>query len=90
MMDIVLIVVSVILSLAAVGTIFRIAKGPSLLDRVVAVDVLLSIVVASLAVDMAVRRHLDNLYLLVALSFVGFIGSVAVARFVRDRRTHEH
>jgi len=90
MMDIVVAVVAVILALAAAGTIFRIAKGPSLLDRVIGIDVLLAILVAALAVDMAVRRHTDNLALLVILSFIGFIGSVAVARFVRDKRTHEH
>jgi multicomponent Na+:H+ antiporter subunit F len=35
---------------------------------------------------MAVNRHLNNLMLLVALSIIGFIGSVTVARFVADRR----
>jgi multicomponent Na+:H+ antiporter subunit F len=35
---------------------------------------------------MAVNHHLDNLALLVALSVIGFIGSVTVARFVSDRR----
>jgi len=39
---------------------------------------------------MAVNRHLNNLMLLVALSVVGFIGSVTVARFVADRREQAH
>ena len=37
---------------------------------------------------MAVNRHLNNLMLLVAVSVIGFIGSVTVARFVADRREH--
>lgn len=86
MMEIVLTVTAVILSLAAAGAIVRIAIGPSLLDRVLASDVLLAIIGAALCIDMAVNRHLNNLMLLVALSIIGFIGSVTVARFVADRR----
>ncbi|MCO4256207.1 monovalent cation/H+ antiporter complex subunit F [Pseudarthrobacter cellobiosi] len=86
MMQTVLAVTAVILSLAAAGAIIRIARGPSLLDRVLASDVLLAILGAALCIDMAVNRHLNNLMLLVALSIVGFIGSVTVARFVADRR----
>jgi multicomponent Na+:H+ antiporter subunit F len=86
MMQTVLTVTAVILSLAAAGAIIRIARGPSLLDRVLASDVLLAILGAALCIDMAVNRHLNNLMLLVALSVVGFIGSVTVARFVADRR----
>jgi len=82
MMEIVLTVTAVILSLAAAGAIVRIAIGPSLLDRVLASDVLLAIIGAALCIDMAVNRHLNNLMLLVALAIIGFIGSVTVARFV--------
>lgn len=86
MMELVLTVTSVLLSLAAAGAIVRIARGPSLLDRVLAADVLLVILGAALCIDMAVNRHLNNLMLLVAVSVIGFIGSVTVARFVADRR----
>jgi multicomponent Na+:H+ antiporter subunit F len=48
--------------------------------------VLLAILGAALCIDMAVNRHLNNLMLLVAVSIIGFIGSVTVARFVADRR----
>lgn len=86
MMELVLTVTAVVLSLAAAGAIVRIARGPSLLDRVLAADVLLAILGGALCVDMAVNRHLNNLMLLVAVSIIGFIGSVTVARFVADRR----
>lgn len=90
MMHIVLAVTAVILSVAAAGAIIRIARGPSLLDRVLAADVLLAILGAAMCVDMAVNRHLDNLMLVVAVSIIGFIGSVTVARFVADRREQLH
>ncbi|WP_104101991.1 monovalent cation/H+ antiporter complex subunit F [Arthrobacter sp. 08Y14] len=86
MMSIFVVLVSVMLSVAAAGAIFRIARGPSILDRVLAADVLLTIVGAALATDMIVNRNLNYLALLVSISLIGFIGSVTVARFVTDRR----
>jgi len=86
MMELVLTVTAVALALAAAGAIIRIARGPSLLDRVLAADVLLAILSAALCIDMAVNRHLNNLMLVVAITIIGFIGSVTVARFVADRR----
>lgn len=90
MMPTVLAVTAVVLSLAAGGAIIRIARGPSLLDRVLAADVLLAILGAALCIDMAVNRHLNNLMLVVSISIIGFIGSVTVARFVADRREQPH
>lgn len=86
-MSTVAVIAAVILAVAAGCTIWRIAKGPSLLDRVLAADVLLAILGGALAIDMAVNGNLDNLMLLVAISILGFIGSVVVARFVTDRRS---
>ncbi len=86
MMPVVLAITALVLTLAAAGAIIRIAKGPSLLDRVLASDVLLAIIGAALCIDMAANRHLNNLMLLVAIYFLGFVGSVTVARFVSDRR----
>lgn len=86
MMSVFVVLVAVMLSLSAAGAIFRIARGPSILDRVLAADVLLAIVGAALATDMIVNRNLNYLALLVSISLIGFIGSVTVARFVTDRR----
>ena len=85
-MTVAVIIVSIMLAVAAAGAIFRIVRGPSILDRVLAADVLLAIVGGALVVDMVVNRNLDYLALLIAISLIGFIGSVTVARFVTDRR----
>jgi multicomponent Na+:H+ antiporter subunit F len=75
-----------VLTLSALLTVLRIIMGPSVLDRVVATDVLVSIVVCSLGAFIALNPGSTTLPLLVSLSLVGFMGSVAVARFVaRDR-----
>ena len=84
------IVVSAVLAVAAVLSLIRLGRGPSLLDRLLAIDVLLAIVCAGLIVDLAAGGHMNNLTLVVIICVVGFIGSVAVARFVTDGRPREH
>ncbi|MCP3425453.1 monovalent cation/H+ antiporter complex subunit F [Rothia sp. AR01] len=82
----VVIACGIILALATAGTIYRLAKGPSLLDRVIATDVLLAIVGAAISVDMVYRDSYENLTLLVVVALVGFMGSVTVARFANNKR----
>ncbi|PPB49226.1 cation:proton antiporter [Arthrobacter pityocampae] len=75
-----------ILSVAVLLALYRAVRGPSILDRVLALDVVLAVIGAGLVLNMVLGRHLDNLVLLVAISLIGFIGSVTVARFVTDRK----
>lgn len=75
-----------LLATSAALTLVRITRGPSVLDRVVATDVLVSIVLCALGAYAALTEAWTTLPLLISLSLVGFLGSVAVARFVaRDR-----
>ncbi|MBG6224370.1 multicomponent Na+:H+ antiporter subunit F [Arthrobacter sp. CAN_A2] len=75
-----------ILTVAVLLALYRAVRGPSILDRVLAIDVVLAIVGGGLVLNMVVGRHLDNLLLLVTISLIGFVGSVTVARFVTDRK----
>lgn len=79
-------VIGGLLALSALLTLVRITIGPSVLDRVVASDTMVSIVVCALGAYAALTDVWTTLPLLISLSLVGFLGSVAVARFVaRDR-----
>ena len=60
----------------------RLARGPSLLDRVVATDVLLVIISAGLAVYAALERDPTVVPVLVVVSLLAFVGSVSVARYI--------
>ncbi|MDF8266538.1 monovalent cation/H+ antiporter complex subunit F [Luteipulveratus flavus] len=81
-------VIGGLLTLAALLALVRIVRGPSVLDRVVGTDVLVSIVVCALGTEAALTRHSTTLPILISLSLVAFVGAVAVARFVaRDRDT---
>lgn len=85
-MTVVVITIAAVLVAAAAIALVRIVRGPSVLDRAVATEVLVSIAVCALGVEAATTRHSATLPILVSLSLVGFAGSVAVARFVgRDR-----
>ena len=66
----------------ALLALVRLARGPSLLDRVVATDTLLVIISASLAVHAALERDPTVVPVLVVVSLLAFVGSVSIARYV--------
>ncbi len=73
------------LSLSAGMCLVRLVRGPSVPDRIVALDALLFVVVAGIAVGAAATGDGDFLAVLVAVSLLGFVGTVTVARFVERR-----
>lgn len=78
-------VIVVVFAVAALMTIVQIVRGPSILDRAVASDVLLTEVMCVLAADMAINGHTRSLPVLLIITAVGVFGSIAVARFVARR-----
>lgn len=80
-MNVVVAICTTLLAAAAVLLVIRVALGPTMMDRVVALDVLVSAMVCWLGVEAAVNRHTTTLPILVVLSLVGFVGSVSMARF---------
>lgn len=79
--DVVVVVCGVLLTLGAGFAIVRAEKGPSILDRTVALDIVVTTMIAAVALYAAYFRRADVVPLLVVLSLVGFVGSVTVARF---------
>jgi multicomponent Na+:H+ antiporter subunit F len=73
------------LAVAALLALWRLVRGPSVPDRIVALDTLLYIVVSGIAVGAATVRDGSFLAVLVAVSLLGFVGTVTVARFVERR-----
>lgn len=84
-MNIVLIVVYAVFAVAALLTVWRIITGPSILDRAVASDVLLTLVMCVLGAEMAINHHTRSLPLLLLVAAVGVFGSISIARFVARR-----
>ena len=73
------------LSIAAVLCVIRLIAGPSVPDRIVALDALLYVVVSGIAVGAAMSQDGSFLAVLVAVALLGFVGTVTVARFVERR-----
>lgn len=83
-MTVVLWIAAGMLGLAALLALVRVVRGPSALDRVVAMDVLLSCLIGAIGLDAAYGRHGTTLPILAVLALLGFVGSVVIARFGAD------
>jgi multicomponent Na+:H+ antiporter subunit F len=79
---VVAIIAQTLLGTGVLLALIRLARGPSLLDRVVATDTLLVIISASLAVHAGLSRDPTVIPVLVVVSLLAFVGSVSIARYV--------
>ena len=70
------------LGVAAALVLVRLFRGPSNLDRIIAAEILLVIVIAGVALESARQHTTTYLPLLMILGLVGFVGGVAVTRFL--------
>jgi multicomponent Na+:H+ antiporter subunit F len=83
--DILVSVILPILSLTMVGIFYRLWVGPSLPDRVVALDLLSTLGIALIAIvamasDIAVLMDVATV-----IALTGFLGTVAFAYFIEQR-----
>ena len=74
-----------LLTVALSAFMFRVLRGPSIPDRVVALDGVLSVVVSGIIVDAARVDSGITLSTVLVVSLVGFVGTVALGRFVERR-----
>lgn len=71
-----------VLSVAFVMAFVRLIRGPTLPDRVVALELITTIFVGVVAVYAIATRQTVYLDVGIALALVGFLGAVAFARFM--------
>lgn len=86
-MSILMIAIYTVFAIAALLTLWRVIVGPSILDRAVASDVLLTLVLCVLGADMAINHHTRSLPAMLIIAAVGVFGSIAIARFVARKDT---
>ena len=84
-MNLLVVVIAVVFGVAALLTLWRIIIGPSIHDRAVASDVLLTEVMCVLGAEMAINGHTRSLPVLLIIAAVGVFGSISIARFVARR-----
>lgn len=85
-LNVALIVVGIAFAVAALLAAYRVVRGPGLLDRMIASDMLMTTLICVLGVEMVVNRHTTLMPVMIGLALTGFLSSVAVARYVSKRR----
>ncbi|HEX6418306.1 MAG TPA: monovalent cation/H+ antiporter complex subunit F [Acidimicrobiales bacterium] len=73
--------------LAVAGALFlvRVLVGPSVVDRVIALDALLIVVASGLAVNAASTGRTTFVDAAVVVGLLGFVGTGVAARFIERR-----
>jgi multicomponent Na+:H+ antiporter subunit F len=73
------------LSIAMILAFLRVLRGPSLPDRVVALDLLATLGVGTIAAYAVVANQPVFLDVAVVLALLGFLGTVAFAYYIQRR-----
>jgi multicomponent Na+:H+ antiporter subunit F len=84
-MSIVFGVVIALLSIGALFALIRVVRGPSILDRMIASDVLLTTLLLSVGTEMVYNGHTRTLPVLLVLATTAIFATVTVARYVAWR-----
>ncbi|MDH4144738.1 MAG: monovalent cation/H+ antiporter complex subunit F [Acidimicrobiia bacterium] len=71
---------------AAACALVRLVIGPTLADRVAALDVALISLMCAIATGAAARRSVVELDLLVVIAAVAFTATIAASRFIEHER----
>jgi multicomponent Na+:H+ antiporter subunit F len=78
-----------ILGVAALGFLYRLLRGPSLADRVVGFDGVVTVLVITIVADSVRTGSADMLPIVVLLAVLGFSSTALVGRYIeagdRDR-----
>lgn len=85
MRETVLLGVEIVLGLAVLVTTIRLVRGPSLADRIIALDLILALLAARIAVTSARTGSEFFVPILVGIALVVFVGTILVARFMEQR-----
>ncbi|MFD2840317.1 monovalent cation/H+ antiporter complex subunit F [Populibacterium corticicola] len=80
-MTVVGVICAIMLVIAGILALIRAERGPTSLNRTIALDVFATVVIGGIALEAALSKRTDTLPILVVLSLVGFVGSVTMSRF---------
>jgi multicomponent Na+:H+ antiporter subunit F len=71
--------------------VYRVVRGPSILDRMIASDVVLTSLILIVGMEMVVNSHTRTVPLMIVLAASAVFGTVAVARYVskQDRPSED-
>ncbi|KUP96767.1 monovalent cation/H+ antiporter complex subunit F [Thermobifida cellulosilytica] len=76
------------LGVGVLFVLYRLVRGPSVLDRIVCLNTISVLVVSAIVVEAAVRGDTAYVGLMVTVALLGFVGTLTAARFA-ERRAHD-
>ena len=77
------------LAATALAALLRIVRGPTILDRMIASDVLLTTLMLAIGADMVMRHHTENIALMTVIAATATFATIVVARFVKRRAAQQ-
>lgn len=81
-----LIIAFILLTVAFIAIVVRLVRGPTLPDRILAMDLLVAVAIGYIAAFGIRTEFFIYVDIAIALGLVGFLSTVAFARFVLRRR----
>jgi len=82
MLDKVIVIASVMLAIALILSVYRLFRGPSLPDRILALDTLYINAIALIILLGVLQRSLIFFEAAMLMAVMGFVGTVAVAKYI--------
>lgn len=76
------VIAGALLAVAAGLAVVRIVRGPTILDRMIASDVVLTILILVVGAEMVIDGHTRTIPLMLVLTGAAALATIAVARYV--------
>lgn len=86
LIEIILTVVLIVLAISIILVLYRFIKGPTLPDRVTAIDLVTTMIIAMIVV-FSILWHSPNFFdVAMVLSLISFLGSISYAFYLTKRK----
>jgi multicomponent Na+:H+ antiporter subunit F len=82
-----IVIAPILLAVAAGLTFIRLVKGPTLPDRVIAIDLIGALMVCLLSLMAGTTRQEAFLDVAMVVALISFVGTVAYARYIERERS---
>ncbi len=88
LLQVLYLIAGILLAAGAVLATIRIVRGPTILDRVIGSDVVLTVLVLVLGAEMVISGHTRTIPIMLVLTGTAAFATIAVARYVskQDRK----
>lgn len=75
--------------IAAILALYRLTMGPSILDRMIASDMLVTTLMLVVGAEMVINKHSNTVGLMILLAATSVLATILVAIYVKRRKHSE-